>query len=130
MAYLSYYIYPLILQKIRILIFAIIILAFPYLLNNFITSSLELLILQIALCTFALGMWTGQPILYKHLPVFKRFTTSSFVYALSRISVFVITSLGFVYLTAYFGNYGILVVMIPITIGFACGINHFATLEK
>jgi MHS family proline/betaine transporter-like MFS transporter len=129
-AYLSYYIYPLILIKIRMIVFSIIILAFPYLLNNFITSPLELLILQLILSTFSLSFCSGHPILYKHFPVFKRFTYASFLYALSRISVYVITSFGFIYLTHYFGNYGILVVMIPITIGFAYGFNHFEKLEK
>ncbi len=43
MAYLSYYIYPLILIKIRMIIFSIIILTFPYILYN-LTTPLQLLI--------------------------------------------------------------------------------------
>jgi hypothetical protein len=42
----------------------------------------------------------------------------------------IITAFGLVYLTEYFGNYGLLVITIPITLGFAFGIYHFEKLEK
>ncbi len=62
--------------------------------------------------------------------MFKRFTYAGFMYALSRILMYIITSFGFIYLTNYFGNYAVLVIMIPVTLGFAFGLNHFGNLEK
>jgi len=128
MGYLSYHIYPLLVVKFRIVIFSIIILAFPYLLDN-LTSPSELLTFQLILMTFSLTFCSAHAIQYRHFPVFKRFTYSSFLYAVSNILIYSITSLGFVYLTYYFGNYGILVLMIPIIAGFAYGLNHFENLE-
>lgn len=127
--YLSCYIYPLILLKVKLIIFSIIVLIFPYLLNN-LNSPSDLLILQLVTIMFSLSYSSAMPIFYKHFPVFKRFTYGSFLYALSRAFIYVITSFGLVYLTNYFGNYGILIVIVPTILGFAFGLNHFGNLEK
>ncbi|WP_341760949.1 MFS transporter [Candidatus Tisiphia endosymbiont of Thecophora atra] len=127
--YLSCYIYPLILLKVKLIIFSIIVLIFPYLLNN-LNSPSDLLILQLVTIMFSLSYSSAMPIFYKHFPVFKRFTYASFLYALSRAFIYVITSFGLVYLTNYFGNYGILIVIVPTILGFAFGLNHFGNLEK
>ncbi len=128
-AYLSCYIYPLILLKIKLAIFSLTVLAFPYILGN-LNSSSQLLLLQLMMIMFSLSFSSAVPIFYKHFPVFKRFTYASFLYALSRAFVYIITSFGLIYLTKYFGNYGILVVMIPTIIGFLYGVYHFEKLEK
>ncbi|MCZ6901781.1 MAG: MFS transporter [Rickettsia endosymbiont of Ixodes persulcatus] len=52
--YLSYYIYPLTLLRVKIVIFGILILIFPYSLN-IITTPLSLLILQVILISFSLN---------------------------------------------------------------------------
>jgi len=127
--YLSCYIYPLTLLKIKVTIFSIIVLALPYLLNNITTPS-DLLILQLVMIMFSLSYSSAMPIFYKHFPVFKRFTYASVLYALSRAIIYLITTFGLVYLTNYFGNYGILLITIPVIIGFAFGLNHFGNLEK
>ena len=44
--------------------------------------------------------------------------------------MYVITSFGLVYLSEYYGNWGILVITLPIAIGYAYGILHFEKLEK
>ncbi|WP_342259873.1 proline/betaine transporter [Candidatus Tisiphia endosymbiont of Metellina segmentata] len=41
-----------------------------------------------------------------------------------------ITSFGFIYIIDYFGNWGILIIMIPTIIAFAYGLLHFEKLEK
>jgi MHS family proline/betaine transporter-like MFS transporter len=127
--YLSCYIYPLILLKIKLSIFCVICVIFPYLLNH-LNSGSDLLVLQLIMVLFSLSYSSAMPIFYKHFPVFKRFTYASILYALSRAFIYVITSFGLVYLTNYFGNYGILVIIIPTILGFAFGINHFENLEK
>jgi MHS family proline/betaine transporter-like MFS transporter len=127
--YLSRYIYPLILAKFIAIIFTILALMTPYLLNHFNSPS-ELLIFQCIMVVFVLACTSAWPIFMKNFPVFKRFTWGSLSYAISRAVIYVITSFGFVYLTNYFGNYGILVIVIPTILGFGFGINHFGNLEK
>ena len=79
---------------------------------------------------FILSTNPATPILYKHLPVFKRFTAGSFSYALSRACMHSITSFGLVYLYKYFGHYGLLLIMIPVSVGYGLGVLHFESLEK
>jgi len=127
--YLSYYIYPLLLLRIKLVIFSIIALLFPYFLNN-LTSAHDLLILQMIMIMFSLSYSSAMPIFYKHFPVFKRFTYASVLYALSRMIIYLITSFGLIYFANYYGNFGILVIIIPVILGFAFGLNHFENLEK
>ncbi len=42
----------------------------------------------------------------------------------------VITSFGIIFLTKYFGQWGLLIIMIPINLEFAFGLCHFQKLEK
>jgi hypothetical protein len=85
---------------------------------------------QVLLTIFALGTIPAVPIFFKHFPVHRRFTYSSMLYALSRAIMYVATSFGLVYLTDYFGYYGIWVVMLPVSIGFIWGVKHFQKLEN
>lgn len=86
--------------------------------------------IQIAIIIFSLSYSSAMPIFYKHFPIFKRFTYASFTYALSRTVIYLITSFGLVYLTKYFGNSGILIIVIPIIVGFVFGVLHFEKLEN
>ncbi|WP_425361697.1 proline/betaine transporter [Candidatus Tisiphia endosymbiont of Mystacides longicornis] len=52
------------------------------------------------------------------------------IYAVSRALMYVITSFGILFLTKYFGHWGLLIIMIPISVGFAFGLRHFQKLEK
>ncbi len=127
--YLSCYVYPLTLLKYKVVIFTLIALILPYSLSTITTSS-GVLIMQILLVMFSLTYSSAMPIFYKHFPVFKRFTYASFIYALSRAFIYAITSFGLIYLTKYFGHLGIIVVTIPVVIGFIWGVLHFEKLEK
>ena len=98
-------------------------------LNN-LNSPLELLCIQSIITVFGLGDVPAVPIVFKHFPVFKRFTYTSFLYALSRALMYVVTSFSFVYLIKYFGNWGMLLIMLPVAIGYGFGIFYFVKLEK
>lgn len=50
------------------------------------------------------------------------------IYAISRAGMYLVTSFGMIYLTKYFGSYGLLVIMMPILIGCMLGLNHFQKL--
>ena len=129
LTYLSGKIYPLTILKAKTVIFSIFILICPYLLNN-ITSASGLLFFQIFVVAFTSANVPAVPILYNHFPIFKRYTYTTVVYAIARALIYLLTSFGLIYLTDYFGNYGLWIIMIPPTIGFIFGIKHFEKLEK
>lgn len=126
--YLSYKVYPLKILKVNLVIITILFLICPYLLNN-ITSSVQLLFIQILLVVFASGEFPASPIFYKHFPILKRFTYSCMIYALGRAIMFIITSFGLVYLIEYFNNWGILVISIPTLLTYKFALSHFENLE-
>ncbi|MBN8523685.1 MAG: MFS transporter [Rickettsiales bacterium] len=126
---LSYKIYPLKILKTKLVIFSIGILGCPYLLQN-THSTAYVFIIQSFIVLFAVDTVPAVSIFFKHFPVFKRFTYTSLIYAISRALMYIITSFGIIYLTKYFGHYGLLIVIIPLNIGCVLGINHFENLEK
>ena len=106
LTYLSYYIYPMKIVKFKLIIFSLLTLICPILLN--ITSNAyELLIFQSVFMVLISCSVPAVPIFFRHFPVFKRFTYTGVSYALSRAVIYVITSFGFVYTTKYFGHWGI-----------------------
>ncbi|BBJ31800.1 MFS transporter [Rickettsia asiatica] len=127
--YLSGIIHPLKILKGFLAIFSLFIVIIPHLLNN-ITSPTELFIIQLTLAVIGLGDVPAIPIFFKHFPVFKRFTYSSFLYALSRALIHMVTSFGMIYLVNYFGHWGVLFIAIPISIGYGYGLLHFEQLER
>ncbi len=127
--YLSYKIYPLFILKFRSWIFMFTMLVIPYFLSN-VTSPMQLLLFQTFFIIFKPCTYPAVGIFIKHFPIFKRFTYSSWLYALARAFMYIITSFGFVYLVKYFDQYGILFIIVPVAIGFAYGTLHFIKLEK
>jgi MFS transporter, MHS family, proline/betaine transporter len=129
LAYLVSKVHPLIILRIKSYIFFVFILLTPVLFNNISTPEH---LFYIQLCVLLLGP-TGYPavaVFFMHFPIFKRFTYASFTYALSRALMYFISSFGIVVLVKYYSHNGLLVVMIPIIIGYIWGINHFILLEK
>ncbi|WP_367364743.1 MFS transporter [Candidatus Tisiphia endosymbiont of Nedyus quadrimaculatus] len=129
LTYLSYIIYPLKILKVIASILFIFVLFCPYLLDN-IKTPFDLLLIQSFIMFFIIGPVPAVSIVYRHFPVFKRFTSVSFIFALSRALMYVITSFGIVYLTEYLGNWGLLLIILPTIIGFIVGLYHFEKLEK
>lgn len=127
--YVSYKIYPLNILKVKLVIFASIMLICPYLLYN-ISTPFELLLLQLAITLSIPTDFPAASIFYIHFPVFKRFMTVSLMYALARAIIAVLTTFGIVFLVEYFGNWGILVVMVPLVLGYGLALFHFQKLER
>ncbi len=127
--YLCYKIHPLKIVRTRFKIFTIFVLFFPYLLNN-ITSSFQLLAIQSLIAVFGFMGAPAMPVFYKYFPVFKRFTYTTFAYALSRAFIYIVTSLGLAYCSNLLGNWGTLVIIAPTAILFIYALNHFEKLEK
>lgn len=127
--YLSYRVYPLIILRVKLLIFWGFTLACPYLFQNIETPH-DLFLIQAFVIFFCLNSTSAVAILFKYFPIFKRFTYTSMMHALARIFVYVISSFGLIYLIKYFGYYGLLIIMVPIAVGFAFALRHFEKLEK
>ena len=128
-AILCFRIHPLKILKIRGALSGILTLFLPWLIAS-CSSPNQFFLLQAALLFLSLSSSPSEAILIKSIPVLRRFTASSIIYALSRALIYVITSFSLVYLTNGLGDYGLLIVMLPITVGFLWGVRHFETLEK
>jgi hypothetical protein len=126
--FLCYKIHPLKILQFKVWIFCPFALITPYLLNH-INDPLQLFFIQSFFVLFVLSTNPATPVFYTHIPVFKRFTCGSLIYAISRAVMHVITAFGLVYLTEYFGHWGIIILIIPMSIGFAFGVYHFKRLE-
>jgi MFS family permease len=127
--FLSFRIYPLKILKVKLIIFACFIFILPFIFQ-YSTSPVGIMLAQLGIVFFGVNVLPAGPIFYSHFPIFKRFTYTGFAYALSRAIMHLTTSFGFIFLFEYLGHYGILVIMIPILIGFSFGLNHFEKLDK
>jgi MFS transporter, MHS family, proline/betaine transporter len=127
MLYMS--VYPLTILKLKFYINFCIILILPFMLNQ-VSSPTELFFLQAICMFFVLSDLPTSPIFLVYFPILKRFTCYSFIYASSRAIVYVITSFGLVYLTEYFGYFGLWFIMIPASIGFIWSVRHIDSLER
>jgi MFS family permease len=126
--YLSTKIYPLKLLKFVWTVTMFFIPFLPWFLNH-LTAPWQLWAIQSFLILFYPNDLPAVPIFFKNFPVFKRFSYTSFIYALAYALPYVITSFGLTYLIEYMGNWGVLVVMLPVVIGYGYGLNHFIQLE-
>lgn len=127
--YLSYKIYPLIILKVKLFIFSVVVIFCPYLLDK-VTTPFYLLLIQLFPIIFGPSQTPAMPIFFKHFPVFKRFTYVNVTYAIAHALMYIITSFGITYFVQVFGNYGLLVIIVPLMIGYAFGLYHFEKLEK
>ncbi len=128
-AKLSYRVHPLKILKEKAKIFGVLILFLPFLLSQ-VSSLYQIFSLQSFILIVSLCANPADSILIKSIPIFKRFTATSFIYALSRAFVYIFTSFGLVYLTEMIGYYGVWVIALPLCIGFLWSVEHFKKLEK
>lgn len=129
LAFLSYKIHPLKILKARGKACLLVSFFLPLAILNS-THHYHIFLIQIFVLLTALSPIPGVSVFIKYLPTLKRFTAASFVYALSRAMMYIITSFSLVYLTEMLGYYGLWLIMIPVNIGFLWGIKHFEELER
>ncbi|MBI1954531.1 MAG: MFS transporter [Proteobacteria bacterium] len=127
-SYLSYRVHPLKILKIKALLFLGFILIIPFALT-YANSPFQVFVIQAISVALAIDSAPGVPVFLEHLPVLKRYTYASFTYAISRAAMYIITSFGLIYLTTWFGHWGLLVVFIPSTLSFISGVRYFEKLE-
>ena len=127
--YLASTIYPLQIMRIRSIIFCIFLPVFIFLLENEVTI-LNVAMLQFFMIAFHPTCLPADPIIFKYFPVMKRFFSASMLFAMSRTLMYLFTSFGIVYLTEYLGMLGLLIIIIPVVVGYFYGLNTFIKLEK
>lgn len=125
---LSYRIHPLKIIKFKAVLFFPFVCIVPFIMEGISTLSLLFVIQVISVC-LTLSPIPASAVFMSHMPVFRRFTYASLIYALSRALMAIVTSFGLVYLTDMMGYWGIYFIMIPLTIGFVWGVLHFEQLE-
>ena len=125
---MTLYVYPLKILKIKLVVSSLLMGSLPFfLLTN--PSLMYLFVLQLLLLVFALHNFPGQYIFLKKLPVYTRFTSGGFIYALGRGLTYIICSFGLVYVTELMGHWGSLFITIPFCLSFFLGLRHFEKLE-
>jgi hypothetical protein len=129
LAYLSCRVHPLKLQRIRSTLGLLLFIALPFLIMS-MTSPAQLFLIQALLCIFRLDDVPSIPVFLSHFPVYCRFTSATLLFALSRALIYLITSFGLIYLTGYWGPFGIWAVALPIAAAYLCGVSHFVGLER
>ncbi|MFN7095916.1 MAG: MFS transporter, partial [Burkholderiales bacterium] len=127
-AYLSSKIYPL---KILQAAWGGLLISVPFLpwLLEHITAPWHLFLIQSMIVLLRVTDLPAAPIFLKNFPVFKRFSYASVLYAVAYALMFSISSFGLPYLVDHLGYWGLLVIMLPVLIGYGFGLRYFKQLE-
>jgi MFS family permease len=127
--FLSSRIHPLKIIKVRGIFSCVLLIALPFLIAN-LNSPVQLFLIQVLLILLPLDSTPADAALIYHLPIYRRFTLATFLYALSRALMYIITSFGLVYLGNYWGSFGLWFITLPVAIGYLYGILYFESLER
>jgi MFS transporter, MHS family, proline/betaine transporter len=121
--------HPLKILSFRSTIFILFSLIFPVLLSHS-TDPHFVFLWQAILIFFFLGDLPGTSVFISSFPVLRRFSTVSFVFAVTRALMYVFTSFGLVYLTEWYGHYGLWIIILPLATAYLWGIRHYEKLEN
>jgi MFS transporter, MHS family, proline/betaine transporter len=127
--WISYYVNPLKILKVQLALSAILVLFLPFLLNN-VSEPYHLITIQYLVIIFAIHGMPAFPIFYKYVDVLKRFKTAGLQYSFGRAFMFGVTSFGLIYLTEYFGNWGIFALFVVTLTAYTKALFYFDKLEK
>lgn len=126
---LSKKIEPLKILKYRSALYLLFVITFPLVIEQ-TQGNYVILGIQLLSVVFTLTGVPAVPILIKHFPILRRFSYTSFIYALSRAVIYMVTSFGLVYFTEWFGHIGTCFILVPITTGFLWSVIYFEKIEK
>ncbi len=126
---LSYKVHPLKILKVKSRLFIPFILVAPFWFLQAQHAPYQIMWIQCVSVVFTLTAVPAVACLVSHFPIFNRFTYTSFIYAISRAIMHIVSSFGLVYLTEYFGYWGIYFIILPVALGFAWGVRYFENLE-
>ena len=128
-AMLSFKIYPLKLLALKAITFGGLSVLLPMLILK-APNPYFIFVLQSLILIFPLDSMPAMAIFVKNFHISKRFTMIVFGFALAHALMYVSTSFGLVYLTEFFGHYGLWVIILPVTGAFLWGVHHFKNLER
>lgn len=100
----------------------------PFLTMN-LTSPIQLFIIQASILVLSLEDMPSVGILLDHFPIYRRVTFASFLFATARALMAIVTTFGLVWISGYFGHFGIWLISLPLTIAYLASIIHFEGLE-
>lgn len=126
--YLSYWIHPLKIQKIRTYIALLFMILLPFLIMS-TTSPVQLFLIQSLILVLSPEEVPATPVYLKYFPVYCRFRCATLLFSIARALMYSITSFGLIYLVSYLGSFGIWVIALPIVMASLYGIFHFEGLE-
>lgn len=126
---LSCFIHPLKILKARGITTLAFMILLPFLVMKS-SSPVHLFCIQSLILILTLGGLPADAVFIYHFPVFRRFTLTSFIYALTRAFMYILTSFGLVYLGNYFGPFGLWFITLPTTLAFLYGVWYFEGLER
>jgi MFS transporter, MHS family, proline/betaine transporter len=129
LSFLSLRVYPLTLLKFVGVGFFLTALVSPLFLSH-VSTPKQLFLLQAVAAFFFPSDVPAAPIFYKHFPFFKRFTYAGFLEAMAKSLMAVVPSLGLVYLIEYFGYWGLLILLVPVIIGYGWGLLYYEKLDR
>ncbi len=129
LAYLSNKVYPINLLKVRLVLFFVCIAFFPTAMHYY-PSARTLFVFQCLAALFVFDDIPATPIFYKYFPIMKRFTYTSFISGLAKLTTYIITSFGLVYANEYFGYHGVFIILVPIGILYYTAVSYFDMLER
>jgi MFS transporter, MHS family, proline/betaine transporter len=121
--------HPLRVMKIKTSICFPFLFFLPYLYQN-VSTPQELLIINIIVKFLSFDGFATVPVVLSFFPVLKRFTYGAFIYSCSKAIMYIIMSFGIEIFSRNFGTYGILIILLPFSIGYAFSRNYLEKLEK
>jgi MFS transporter, MHS family, proline/betaine transporter len=125
----SYFISPMRIFKIRTYLFTIILCACPMIFKH-MTHPIELILTQVAILTLSSTSMPISPLIYSNFLVLTRLSTTLMTSSISKLLMNVVGAFGISYLVHYFAQWGLFMLMMPLTIGVLIAIRHFEQMEK
>ena len=126
---LTYRIHPIKIIKLRGIVTLLLMICLPILIIQ-LNSPYQVFLTQALILLIPLESLPAEAVLIYHLPIWRRFTYATFLYAIARATMYVVTSFGLVYLGIYFGHFGLWFITLPVTGAYLYGIRHFENLER
>ncbi len=120
--------HPIRVLQYKFILFVPFMLCFPFLLM-ITTSEMGLFIIQFLLLFLGCTAFPANPVIFKHFPILRRFTSSTFTFAIAKAVTYCITAFGIIYLFKFFHHAGLLILLIPVNIGYILALNFFKRLE-
>jgi MFS family permease len=119
--------HPLKIARLQIIALGVLLPFLPYWLSH--TDLVSLSLFQFVAYLTALAPFCMEISCFKHIPIEKRFAILSTTFGLGTALGNIVATIGIIALTSYFGYYGILVIMVPVTICVFCAVSHIRKLE-